>query len=371
MKKYIVICLINVLIIFGHLSGYTQIRNEIDIPDIPGYKTLKCDFHLHTVFSDGKVWPTVRVDEALKEGLDAIAITDHIEYKPYKEYVSEDHNASYEIAKRYAQDKNIIVIKGGEITRDYPPEGPGHINAIFLKNVNLLDTENFIDAIKEADKQGAFIFWNHPGPPHHDTAKFYRIHKKLYEEGFMHGIEAANTNWIWPEVLNWCLEKDLTLLGNSDLHQPYKTAPLRTRDHERRFTTLVFAKEKSKPAIKDALLNHRTVVWAKDKIIGKEEYVKALFDESVEIKLIQDNNKYQQYKLTNHSDFSFCLSQIGNNGFISCCGEVIFKDIPLEPQSSVLIKLKEGETIANFVIKNCLIGKEKYLQISIPEFNNY
>jgi len=220
-------------------------------------------------------------------------------------------------------------------------------------------------------KKYIVIFWNHPGPPHHDTAKFYRIHKKLYEEGFMHGIEAANTNWIWPEVLNWCLEKDLTLLGNSDLHQPYKTAPLRTRDHERRFMTLVFAKEKSKPAIKDALLNHRTVVWAKDKIIGKEEYVKALFDESVEIKLIQDNNKYQQYKLTNHSDFSFCLSQIGNNGFISCCGEVIFKDIPLEPQSSVLIKLKEGETIANFVIKNCLIGKEKYLQISIPEFNNY
>jgi len=369
MKKFIVICLINVLIIFGHLSGYTQIRNEIDIPDIPGYITLKCDFHLHTIFSDGKVWPTVRVDEALKEGLDAIAITDHIEYKPYKEYVSEDHNASYEIAKRYAQDKNIIVIKGGEITRDYPPEGPGHINAIFLKNVNLLDKENFIDAIKEADKQGAFIFWNHPGPPHHDTAKFYKIHDKLYEDGFMHGIEAANTNWIWPEVLNWCLEKDLTLLGNSDLHQPYNTAPLRTRDHERRFMTLVFAESNSKQSVKNALQNRRSVVWAKDKIIGKEKYVKALFEESIEITPVQKSVDFQQYKVYNHSDLSFQLSQVGNSGFISCCGEVIFKDIPLEPQSSVLIKGADDEIPLQFIVKNCWIGKKQRLQINIPDSN--
>jgi hypothetical protein len=57
---------------------------KINFPDILGYKTLKCDFHLHTVFSDGQVWPTTRVDEAVREGLDAIAITDHIEYQPHK-----------------------------------------------------------------------------------------------------------------------------------------------------------------------------------------------------------------------------------------------------------------------------------------------
>lgn len=47
-------------------------RNEIRIPDLKGYRTLKCDFHIHTVFSDGTVWPTVRVEEAYREGLDAI-----------------------------------------------------------------------------------------------------------------------------------------------------------------------------------------------------------------------------------------------------------------------------------------------------------
>ena len=51
-------------------------RSEIQFPDIPGYKTIVADFHTHTVFSDGLVWPTVRMDEAWREGIDAIAVTD-------------------------------------------------------------------------------------------------------------------------------------------------------------------------------------------------------------------------------------------------------------------------------------------------------
>ena len=48
----------------------------IEFPDIPGYTTMVCDFHQHTVFSDGEVWPSIRVKEAIKDGLNAIAITD-------------------------------------------------------------------------------------------------------------------------------------------------------------------------------------------------------------------------------------------------------------------------------------------------------
>ena len=59
----------------------SQYRTEINIPGFDGYQTLKCDFHIHTVFSDGTVWPSVRVQEAWQEGLDVIAITDHLEYR--------------------------------------------------------------------------------------------------------------------------------------------------------------------------------------------------------------------------------------------------------------------------------------------------
>ena len=60
------------------MNVQAQRRNEIQVPDLDGYTTLKCDFHMHTVFSDGLVWPTVRVDEAYREGLDAISLTEHI-----------------------------------------------------------------------------------------------------------------------------------------------------------------------------------------------------------------------------------------------------------------------------------------------------
>jgi len=52
-----------------------QLRyKSIDIPDIPGYKTLKCDFHIHTIYSDGEGTPNVRVQEAVTEGLDAFVV---------------------------------------------------------------------------------------------------------------------------------------------------------------------------------------------------------------------------------------------------------------------------------------------------------
>ena len=62
-------------------------RRELRLPEIDGYQLLKCDFHVHTIFSDGIVWPTLRVQEAWEEGLDAIAITDHIEGQPARQHV--------------------------------------------------------------------------------------------------------------------------------------------------------------------------------------------------------------------------------------------------------------------------------------------
>ena len=53
----------------------------ITIPDTAGFKVLK-DFHMHTLFSDGQVMPADRVNEAVQNGLDVIAITDHIECVP-------------------------------------------------------------------------------------------------------------------------------------------------------------------------------------------------------------------------------------------------------------------------------------------------
>lgn len=261
----------------SHMRKET-IRKEINIPDIPGYKTLKCDFHMHTVFSDGSVWPTVRVDEAWAEGLDAIAITDHIENQPSKKFITGDHNSSYEIALPRAKERDIILIRGGEITRSMPP---GHLNGLFLTDVNALNTPDPKDAIKAVADQGGFILWNHPGwkAQQPDTCLWMDMHQELYDEGLLHGIEVFNEKEWYPIVLDWCHDKNLAVIGNSDIHGV--NSHYYNVETSYRPMTLVFASERSEDAIKEAMFAKRTIAWFDNKLAGDEELVRQLVKASI------------------------------------------------------------------------------------------
>lgn len=116
--------------------------------------------------------------EAAIRGLDVTAITDHIEYRPNKDYIKADHNESYKRAKTVEKASNLIVIQGAEITRSKPI---GHINALFLTDANALDVEDPLRAVDNALEQGAFIMWNHPGWPN-DTSTLYNVHKDLIKQ---------------------------------------------------------------------------------------------------------------------------------------------------------------------------------------------
>ena len=101
-----------------------------------GQSIVSTDLHIHTTFSDGSVWPNIRVEEALKEGLDLISITDHLEYQPHrKDLPNPDRNRSYDIAEGAAEKSKLTVIRGAEITRSMPP---GHINAVFINWFKLM-----------------------------------------------------------------------------------------------------------------------------------------------------------------------------------------------------------------------------------------
>ena len=101
--------------------SFSQNRKEIQLPDIPGFITLKCDFHMHTVFSDGDVWPSIRVHEALRENLDAISLTEHIEYQPHSEDIPHpDRNRAYHLALEEAENHDLLIVPGSEITRQAP-----------------------------------------------------------------------------------------------------------------------------------------------------------------------------------------------------------------------------------------------------------
>ncbi|MDR2424539.1 MAG: PHP domain-containing protein [Prevotellaceae bacterium] len=234
----------------------SKIRDIIRIPNPKGYYTLKCDLHSHTVFSDGDLWPSARVHEAWRQGLDAIAITDHIEYRPHK-MITSDHNESCKIAQAAASGIDIIVIKGSEITRSKPL---GHLNALFITDANALDIPEPLDAIDTALKQGAFILWNHPGWPDNKST-LYPVHEKLINEKKIHGVEVFNYDEYYPVAIDWCRDKGLAFSANSDIHYIVDG----DYGNSIRPMTLVFATERSEKGIRDALFAGRTGVSAFDK----------------------------------------------------------------------------------------------------------
>jgi hypothetical protein len=350
-----VVLLVMLVHLFPAPFAAGRIRREINLPDILGYKTLKCDFHMHTVFSDGLVWPTVRVEEAWREGLDAIAITDHIEYQPHKEDIPTNHARSHEIALPQAKQKNVLLIRGAEITRDTPP---GHFNAIFLRDIDPLETEEFTDAVKAANEQNSFVFWNHPGwKP--EAKGWFDIHTELYEKEWLHGIEVANGDTYYPEAHLWCLQKKLTMLGTSDIHAPDLKVESSADSH--RTMTLVFAKERSATAVKEALTAGRTVVWYKDHLIGREKYLRAIFDACIEItKPHHKQGSTVWFEIRNASDVTIELERAGPNGP---------KELSLPADSTIVQRAKSDgqarQITWSYAAKNLLIAPEKSLPVDL------
>jgi hypothetical protein len=315
----------------------TRARTPVRLPDIPGYRTLKCDFHIHTVFSDGLVWPTVRAEEAWREGLDAIAITDHIEYQPHKADVSTNHNRATDLARGRGDELDVIVIRGSEITRSMPP---GHLNAIFLTNSLPLATGNWRDALRAARAQGAFIFWNHPGwePQLKDgKVQWFPEHSELVAGDLLHGIEIVNERAYYPEAHGWARERNLAVFGNSDIHEPiHMDYHLHAGDH--RPLTLVFARERTAASIKEALFARRTAVYSGGKLFGDEQFVRPLVEGSLRVlnQAVTLRGKGRAYvQIHNESDVSFRLERAGDAADL-----MIPQSLTLAGGKTVLLELK-------------------------------
>lgn len=366
-----IICSLFLFIILPKAQPH-RYRTLINFPDLPGFITLKCDLHMHTIFSDGLVWPTVRVEEAWREGLDVIALTDHIEYQPHRQDVSQDRNRPYEIARPMGHQLGIIVIKGSEITRSMPP---GHLNAIFIKDANSLVKDDWKEVLIEAKKQGAFIFWNHPGwtgQQPDGIARWYKEHDWIVDQGLMHGMEVANDRDLYPTVLGWVLERDMAPIANSDVHPPIHLAfDLYYGEH--RPITLVFARERSEDAVKEALFNKRAVAWAQHTLMGHEQYLAPLVVHSISIinpEVVIKERSTVYLQLFNSSSTRYKLrvlkEPIENVNFQ--------KEINLLPGKVALLQIQNtGKARSGtynvklpLEVMNAMIGPSRYLRIEIP-----
>jgi len=229
---------------------------------------------MHTVFSDGSVWPNIRLQEAWTEGLDAFALTEHIEYQPHKNDLTTDHNRSHDIIKEDAKKNNLILVKGSEVTRNTPP---GHFNAIFINDasefIESQDASLDRDAVMKAAGQGAFIFWNHPGwkPNIEGSYEWLNFIDDLYKNKAIHGIEVFNGFGFHMKALDWCVDKGLTVMGTSDIHNLIQRDYNTDNPYIHRTMTLVMAKDRTPESIREALDAGRTVAWASKYLAGKEE----------------------------------------------------------------------------------------------------
>lgn len=348
MKKLTLIIVIALL----SITAAKAQKKIINIPDIPGYVTLKCDFHTHTVFSDGQVWPTYRLDEAWKDGLDVIAISDHLEYLPHEEYIPADHNAAYKIAGNLAKERNIILIHATEITRDMPP---GHLNALFLEDAAAIYVDDPFKTIEKAVQQGAFIHWNHPGWKSQEPdgiPKLYDIHKRLLDRNYIHGIEFFNYKEYYPNILEWCSEYNLAVIANSDIHDIIAE----TYGHTTRPMTLVFAKERTKESLKEAMFDARTLAYFNNTLAGREDLLRQLFEASISLgKPYHENEKYEWLEIRNISDVPFQMIN-GTDG--------VADEFTIEANSITSLRInKETNTTMEWDVKNMLTGYEEYLHV--------
>lgn len=257
-------------------------EHALTYPDIEGYVALKADLHIHTVFSDGNVWPTIRVQEALRENLDAISLTEHLEYQPHIDDIPHpDRNRSYDLAMAEAKEHDLLIVHGSEITRSAPM---GHNNAVFINDANLLLTDKAEESFSEAKKQNAFVFWNHPAWYAQNSKGnpiLSEFQKERIKKGELHGIEVINSVDYSEESLALALEQNLTIMGTSDIHGLIDW-DYTEKGHDRPIT-LVFAKEKSLKSMQEALFTGRTVAVYNSLLVGKAEFLNPLLKASIKV----------------------------------------------------------------------------------------
>jgi hypothetical protein len=187
----------------------------------------------------------------------------------------------------------------------------------------------------------------------------------------LHGIEVVNEMEYYPLVHQWCLDKKLTLMGNSDIHDPIQMEyNFQQGDH--RPITLVFAKEKSKEEIKKALFARRTAVYFQNNLIGEEQFLKPLFEASVRIVNPDVSIRGKggtTIQIQNHSDVSFELVSDGELEEVAFPGE-----ITLYANKTVLLRVSgKSESLSGrkkltipYIVKNCLVAPEKGLSVTFP-----
>ncbi len=300
---------------------------KISFPKLQdGRSVLAVDLHTHSVFSDGMVWPDVRVEEAKRDGLFAMAVSEHLEYQPkIADIPHPDRNRSYQLASKAAEVKpdatddnknTLVVINGSEITKVTMPAG--HIKAVFITDANALKTGDALAQLTAANAQGAFTFWNHPywhAQTPDGVARMTTVHADFIKRGLLHGIEVANGLDMSDEAFKLALDNNLTILGTSDIHGLIDWEfDLAGGGH--RTATLVLTQAETPDGLKAALKAGHTVAIFNDNLIGRKENVEAVVSSTLKMEVDQPlpRTTVVPVRIINDSPVDYMLENTGPEG---------------------------------------------------------
>lgn len=356
--------------ICGALGPAWAHERAVEFPNTAdGSFVLAADLHTHSVFSDGQVWPSIRVEEAHRDGLDVLAVTEHLEHQPKKADIPHpDRNRSFQVAVESLVSQGfqgLLVINGAEITRNQPH---GHINAIFLNDANKLLVDDPRAAVEAANAQGAFVFLNHPNwiPQAPDgIARLSDFHKELIRDGLLHGVEVANgtLDGHSEHALQIALEHNLTVLGTSDIHGLVDWTHNAGHGGHRPMT-LILARDKSEEGMKSALRERRTVAWHNDDLLGQAENVRAIVASclTIEAGAFPGKTSVLPVTLRNACPINFILRNTSEETF-----QNVSDVIRIERSGEIQLAVRMGEETdrvgLSFEVLNTQIGYRKHLQI--------
>jgi predicted metal-dependent phosphoesterase TrpH len=296
-------------------------RAEIILPQVKGYTCYKGDFHVHTTYSDGKVSPAGRVIEAWLDGLDIVAITDHYEHHLGVKNVIKSismtdstvinyraakvsHNKIHEEAVAQLEKSGfpMLLVKGGEITRG--AENVGHFNMLFLQDIDAAFDADPAEAFRKAKAQGGIVIHNHPAW-RRKTCDKTEFHQQVYAEGLVDGVEVVNGYAFYPPIASRCIDEKLAMFANTDEH--YLTEQRYGAVDRFRTMTLVLASDFTEEAVKEAILDRRTIAFSGGSLIGEEMWLGEFLNAAVDCRLVKTTEEARMFRLTNNCSITMTL----------------------------------------------------------------
>lgn len=254
-----------IFVLAACLAWPAAAAERFDFPPVGEYQVLRCDFHMHTVISDGRLTARERVEESRRLGYDVIAITDH------------GQTLAYRSAKLVGNQTGVLVLRGLESG----VQGKEHYVILGVDGTyrpqdshRWSETEGgqtvyHREQMERVRAHGGLIIWAHPHVGLREPSIWGM------EQGVIQGIELKNdgvgdgwnstkshgTSW-YPNAFEWASKYNLAVFACTDAHGSRQANP---------GVSLLLATERTEKGVMDAIRERRTAAWFDGMLWGRKD----------------------------------------------------------------------------------------------------